>query len=282
MKKFLLIGFVGSLAVMANAQAYRVDGFKSSGVQNGDRQFLSTGFTGSSVKFDQTNIGFFGDGTLRTGGKSYGWNDNVPRDVDGSNKHLLNPDRGDKATAFSGEANGTAKLSEVFGQNNLGYLMDSEDSAVWTLDLKYRNGGFITANGGVDPELLLMERGANSKLGVRAILDNGQYSNSFILDFRTDKNGMAGKTDYSIDTLEISGAQPVSAIGLGLTAFNLAAGTKVYGYQFFVNQNSGANFNGPDFIGFVAARTAPTPVPEPTSMAMFGLSALAFFRRKRK
>jgi hypothetical protein len=282
MKKLILIAFVGSLAVLANAQAYRVDGFKSQGVQNGDRQFLSTGFTGSSVTFDQSNIGFFGDGTLRTGGNTYGWNDNVPRDLGSSNNNLLNPDRGDNATPFGGEASGSATLNEVFGQNNLGYLMDSEDTATWTLDLKYRNGGFITANGGVDPELLLMERGANSKLGVRAILENGQYSDSFILDFRTTSHGMAGETDYSINTLEIGSAQPVSAIGLGLTAFNLAAGTKVYGYQFFVNQNSGVNFNGPDFIGFVAARTAPTPVPEPTSMALFGLSALGFFRRKRK
>jgi len=268
-------------AIASAAPTYQIKNFKSSGIQDGDRAFISTEFVGSSAKFDTNSIGHFQDGTLRIGGAhggTYGWNSAIPRDVDTSgNDYALNPDRGDKTTAFGGEAGKTAKLSEVFGQSNLGYLLDGEAERAWTLDLMYGNGGYITADGSSDPELLMLERGANSKLGVRAILEGGAFSQDFIMDFHTNKQ--AGLTDYTLNTLEIDGAQQVGGIGVSLDAFGLAKGTKILGYQYF-SDDSGY-FEGPDFIGFVASRTTPTPVPEP--MSIFAMSAgLAFFAKKRK
>ncbi|RYG45491.1 hypothetical protein EON79_12500, partial [bacterium] len=191
--RFLLIATGLTMAACANAAlTYKIDGFQSSGVQDGDRAFVGTGFTGSSYTMDQSNIGYFGDGTFKVQGNTYGWNDAIPGDFGNSNDYALNPDRGINATPFAGESNNpkSGKLSEVFGQSNLGYLLDGEDNVTWSLDLKYRDNGYITVDGTVGkPELLMLERGANSKLGVRAILDGGAYSSAFIMDFGTSGAG---------------------------------------------------------------------------------------------
>ena len=280
----LLIASLVVLVSSANAQlTFAVKNFASAGVQDGDRSFVKTSFVGSSYEMNTSNMGFFGDGTLHTNGNTYGWTSNIPGDFGGGNDYALNPDRGINATPFAGESN-TVKsgtLKEVFGQNNLGYLLDGEDNRTWTLDLMYRNNGFITADGLANtPELMMMERGANSKLGIRAILGAGQFSNSFVLDFGTSGSGQAGLTDYTLHSTEIGNAQVVSGLGLSLDALGVSKGTKVYGYQFYVDQNSGTDWSGPDFVGFVAGRTA--PVPEPASLTALGLGLLGMLRRKKR
>jgi PEP-CTERM motif len=273
----------------ANASfTYAIQDFHSSAtVANGDRQFVSTKFAGSSYTMDQSNIGFFKDGTLNVSSHSYGWNDQIPGDFGGGNDFALNPDRGDNATHFAGESNHqkSGTLKEVFGQSNLGYLLDGEANVTWSLDLKYGSGGYITYDGNTSsPELMMLERGKNSAINVQAILEGGALSNTFYLDFHSG-HGQVGNSDYSIDTTEISGAQSVGGIGLGLNAFNLSVGTKILGYRFSVSGQPGNTFDGPDFIGFVAGKTAPTPgapVPEPASMIALGMGAAAMLRRRKK
>ncbi|RYG45492.1 PEP-CTERM sorting domain-containing protein [bacterium] len=287
LKPFLFVCLLGA-AISANAAfTYKVSDFQSSGVQNGDRSFVGTNFVGSSYKMDSTNIGFFGDATFKVDGETYGWNDPIRGDFGSASVYSLNPDRGINATHFAGESNQvkTGTIADVFGQNNLGYLLDGEDTRTWTLDLLYRQNGYITVTGEANkPELLMMERGANSRLGIRAILEGGVYSQGFIMNFNTSGDGQTALTDYTLQSTEIDGAQTVGALGLSLDAFDLAVGTKILGYQFYVDATDGTNWNGPDFIGFVAGQTIPTPqaVPEPASMAALGFGALALLRRRRK
>jgi hypothetical protein len=282
------LALISVLAAAAASQAgvtYAIKDFKSSAlVQNGDRTFVGTGFVGSSYTMDATNTGFFGDGRLTVGNKSYGWTDNIPGDFGGGNDYALNPDRGDKATAYAGESNGqkSGTLKEVFGQSNLGYLLDGEANVTWDLDLMYGNGSYIEVDGNSNsPELLMLERGRNSSMNVQAILANGALSNVFLLDFHSGA-GQSGAADYKLDTMEIAGQQQVGGIGLGLDAFGLQTGTRIYGYKFSVSGQPDNPFDGPDFIGFVAGKTAPTPVPEPATMAVLGLGAAALLRRRKK
>jgi len=284
---------LGLLAVAgAQAQTFKVTDFHSSGVTNGDRTFVSTKFVGSTTTLTSANINYFQDGTLSIPGASggtYGWNDVVKGDfLPGTDIYAVNPDRGDNSTPFANESTNPkgAKLKDVFGGNNLSYMMDAEDTNVtWSLDLKYGTGKYITYDGNANsPELLLMERGHNSLLGVRAILANGTYSNSFVLNFNTSgtQAGVAAQAalaDYTVNTTEITSNQQIGALGLSLSAFGLSAGTKVYGYQFYVDEEHKNLWNGPDMVGFISGKTA--PVPEPATMAVLGLGILPIIRRKR-
>jgi hypothetical protein len=280
---------LGALALLGSPQSRAdsiraVSGFQSvasGSATTSDRAFVETGFVGTSFKLTAADIGTFQSGTLVNSDGTYTWNDVVPSDFGGGNTYPQNPDRGDTATPFPSEGLGGAKLSEVFEPRNLAYLLDGESDVSWTLDLLYGPGLGVVADGDDSTmELLVLERGANSMLGVQAILTDGSLTAAVLLNFRTDpgsdygvaRNG--GLTDFSLDTLEIGGAQQVAGIGVDLGAFGLTAGQAVLGYRFFAQADSPSlRFDGPDFLGFVGTVRSQA-VPEPGSLALAGIGAL--------
>ncbi len=293
-------GFVAlsaTLAVPARADAIRaVSGFTSTTAGNAtksDRSFVETGFVGTSFKFNASNIGQFRDGSLTNSSGTYAWNDVVPSDFGSGNTYPQNPDRGDLATPFSNEGSGGAALREVFESSNLAYLLDGESNVAWTLDLLYGPGQSIIADGDdTTMDLLFLERGANSMLGVRAIRTDGTLTDAVILNFRlmggsdygVTRNG--GLTDFSLDTLEINSAQQVSGIGVDLSAFGILTGQSIKGIQVFALKDTpNLKFDGPDFLGFVASQRS-VAVPEPSSIAMALIGGSAFgligWRRRRR
>lgn len=261
-----------------------------------NRTFNGTGFENSTQVWDSSYAVSFGNGNLtwftqNSGSQTFGWTSQIPIDAGSGNVYSLNPDRGDTATPFAGEiSNPTAPwgtLQEVFGSKNLAYLLDGEDSSLsWNLDLYYPTAQGVYNDGDENTmELLMLERGMNSRLGARAILQGGGYSDGIVLDF-----ALSGSAGYSLKTLEIGNAQQVGGFGIDLNAFNLAVGQPVIGFQFYARADwdlgGGTTFNGPDFVGFVgAAPPVPlVPVPEPATLglAAAGIGLLGVLRAARK
>lgn len=289
---------VGSSEIAQAAITRPISGFVSAGTPGeatkGNRTFIETGFEGTSFKFTTDNISKFANGKLSFTSNSvnyqYGWTDVIPSDLGSGNDYPLNPDRGDTATPFAGEPIG-GTLEEVFGSGNLAYLLDGESDVQWTLDLLFESGFGIVADGDDQTmDLLMLERGANSMIGVRAILADHTLSQDLIVNFRTSGSnygieGKGGLTDYSLDTTEISGAQRVAGVGIDLSAFGLSAGTQVIGFQYFVNRDTSLlRFDGPDFLGFIATQEVEqfpevNAVPEPSTMVLASLGSLCLAYR---
>ncbi|MFN7732879.1 MAG: exosortase-dependent surface protein XDP2 [Pirellula sp.] len=283
---------VGSSGVAQAAITRPISGFQSVGTPGqattGNRTFVETGFVGTNFKFTTDNISQFKNGELKFTSNNvnyqYGWTDVIPSDLGSGNDYPLNPDRGDTATPFAGEPVG-GTLQEVFGTGNLAYLLDGEADVQWTLDLLFETGFGIDAYGDDSTiDLMMLERGANSMLGVRAILANRTLSQDLIVNFRESGTnygveGKGGLTDYQLNTTEIGGAQKVAGVGIDLSAFGLSAGTQVIGFQYFVNRDTNLmRFDGPDFLGFIATQQV-RPVPEPSTLVVASLGSLCLAYR---
>jgi hypothetical protein len=283
---------VGSSEIAQAAITRPISGFKSLGTPGepttGNRTFVETGFVGTNFKFTTDNISQFKNGKLNFTSDNvnyqYGWTDVIPSDLGSGNVYPLNPDRGDTATPFAGEPDG-GTLEEVFGSGNLAYLLDGESDVTWTLDLLFESGFGIVADGDDKTvDLMMFERGANSMVGVRAILANLTLSQDLIVNFRTSGStygvpGKGGLADYRLNTTEIGGAQDVAGVGIDLSAFGLSAGTQVIGFQYFVNRDTDLlRFDGPDFLGFIATQQV-QPVPEPSTLVIASLGSLGLAYR---
>lgn len=240
--------------------------------QGDELSLVSLTMTGTGVVFTEEDFQRWEDARLATGGKTYGWIDPIKRDMNTSgNKYAVNPDRRDNAKPMAGESSSTGTLREVFTARPLDYILDSEDCASWSLDLKLGNGQYIKSDkNSKTPEIAILERGMNSDLKVKAIVSNGGQitTTKSVFLSRTAQR----YTNFKMDTLEIAGAQKVGVWGLSLDSFGPIEG-QVIGLQI----SSDASYGGPDLVG-----VATNAVPEPGTMIALGAGLAALARRRRK
>ncbi len=181
----------------------------------------------------------------------------------GGNSGAASADKGDNATTGVKVEDATnEQIALNLSTANLNNIVDTEDSGNFEIDLSF---------GKAIDNLLIWERGMNSKLGVQALDANGNLvGNKLILDSKTW--AYAG---FDIDTLEIGGAQKVGSIGVSILG-DLGVSGPVSSVRFF----SESKFNGPDwkFVGTDAARD----VPEPAAvLGLLTVGALGAVARKR-
>lgn len=242
----------------------------STTLHGGDRELTSMGFTGSPTLFGGANFLNFASGSLTNNVGTYGWNTPIPRDMSGGSSISGNPDRADTSTPFAGEAGNTGTLAEVFGPfagsyKNMSYIIDGEDNGAWVLDLLFAPGFTLSADADTSTvELAVLERGRNSDYRVYGI-QAGQTLTSPVLVPRAN-SAAAG---WSIDTLEISGAQQVGGVGLSLDpSWANLVGIRI---------EAANGFNGPDLVAVGTAM----PVPAPGAAGLLALGALGLLRRRR-
>lgn len=271
-----LVAVVGLAAASASASPvfYSVDSGKtSSTLHGGDRELNSIGFSGNSTIWDGTHFLNFRDGSLTNNIGTYGWNASIPRDMSVSGNGMsANPDRADAATAFVSESSHAGTLREVFssfrGYKNMSYLIDGEDTGAYTLDLRFQSG--LVLNSDANPgtiELTILERGGNSDLQIQGILANGSLTSPILMS-RT----VTGETGWTLDSMEIDGAQPVKGVGISLDP----SWTGLAGFRFTAT----SSMNGPDIVA--VGTTCPTPTPTPGTLAIGSLGGILLGRRSRR
>ena len=164
----------------------------------------------------------------------------------GGNSGAASSDLGDNATqGVKMEAATDASVQASLGHRYLSSIIDTEDGNVgFEMELTFDKGF---------NKLLFWERGINSTLGVTI---NGITK---ILD---ETDFAQGKTDFELNTTEISKSQEVGSYGLDLSEFGISGK-----YNGPVTIFSQGGFNGPDF------KVAGASVPEPA--AVLGLTAVA-------
>ncbi len=237
----------------------------------GDRELTQMTFSGATNTFNGSNFLKFTDGKLTNNSGTYGWTDAVKRDVNSSNNYSGNPDRADGAAPFLGEAGKTGTLKEVFGAyngyKNMNYIIDGEDTSAWCLDLLFTPGMLISADADNKTiELAVLERGGNSDLRIYGINQDGSLTSSIMM-----MRNATGKTGWTLDTLEISGAQNVVGVGISLDA----SWTNLKGFRFEAKNG----MDGPDLVAVGVGETF--RIPAPGSLALVGLGGLVAGRRRR-
>lgn len=310
-------GLALTMAIKADAQSVNfnylypvssfttyVPGYPSTDTTH-DRYFTSTGFAGITFTMNTSNIGHFQNGWLRWdayGGypqRTFYWNDDVPVDLGSTDNQPWDPDRPDNGSPFSGEGDvpKTAKVSEVLGGTIVNRVLDGEASIANSyMELYFGTNMAVQSDGNPQtPELVLLERGANSAVYVQAIRSNGTYSNTLPVSFRTSGSltdpltglsvpGKGGSAGFSVNTMEIGSAQTVSGVGIDLMAFgNVSTTDWIVGYRIWFLTNTFCD--GPDLHSFFLSKP-PQPIPEASTLAALGSllsgGALALRRSRRR
>ncbi|MBX3356329.1 MAG: hypothetical protein KF724_11605 [Phycisphaeraceae bacterium] len=272
----IVVGLGASLTLLAPAWSsttfHKVASSSTSTVlHGGDRELTSLGFISSTDLWNGSNFLKWGDGSFTNNVGTFGWLDAVPRDMNSSgNAYSGNPDRADNASPFAGEGSGTGTIGEVFGSfngyKNMSWIIDGEDNGAWTLDLFLANGQILNADGDSNSvELAILERGGNSDLRIRGIRSDGSVTDS-IMALRGDM-GAAG---WTLDTVEISGAQQVFGVGISLDA----SWQNIIGFRF----EAANGMNGPDLV---AVGVTGNLIPAPGALALLGLAGVVGMRRRR-
>lgn len=180
----------------------------------------------------------------------------------GGNSGAASADIGDLATTGISLEALTNEVGKVVMSNlNLNNIIDTEDKGKFILDLKFEQA--------VD-NVLLWERGKNSKLDVQALDKNNNVIGNLV--HLNSKNwDYAG---FDIDTKEIDGDQKVGSMGLSMADFGL---TTQYISALRVS-SEGSAYNGPDFkvLGSVAE------VPEPSMLIGLGAAVAGLFASSRR
>ena len=187
----------------------------------------------------------------------------------GGNTGAASADIGDYAsTGIKAERVTSEQLAFNLSTNNLSNIIDTEDNGRFAVDLNFSQA--------ID-NLLIWERGKNSRLGVQALQEvNGELvavGNQLILD---SKNW--GDAGFNLNTQEIGSAQRVGSLGLNVKA-DLGVDNPITWVRFF----SDSTFNGPDwkFVGTAASEPEPSQdVPEPGALLGLGLLGIAMLNRK--
>jgi hypothetical protein len=238
----------------------------------GDRQLNQLGFVGNSTLFTDADLTRFDGGSLVCNKGPYSWADEAQRDMNTkSHGCWANPDRADVSSPFTGEAGSTGRLNEVFGSplgyKNLSWIIDGEDNRTYTLDLHLSALNHFTVDS--DPstiEFAFLERGGNSDIAVQGITgfdDNGMPILTPAIVITRKQTTRAG---WTLNTLEIGGAQQVEGAGLSLPS--------EWGTLVGVRLENRKGFNGPDIV-------AVAMIPTPGSAALAGLAGLLVVRRRR-
>ncbi len=268
--RILACAGVLAAACVANAgtDAHGADAALTTSVLNGgDRELTVLRFAGSSTVMTGADFLRWNNGSLTNNMGTHGWTTPILRDMGDSGTYFGNPDRADTSTPYSLEGMNEATLSEVFGPfgsgyKNMSYLIDGEDTEGWTLDLMLAG---LTVSGDADTstvELALLERGLNSDIRVRGIRADLSLTDPYLAT-----RGNFASAGWTIDSLEIGGAQTVGGIGLSLDA----TWTNLIGFRF----EAASGMNGPDLIGVAV-------IPAPGSVAFLGMGGLLAARRRRR
>jgi hypothetical protein len=267
----LALGVAGACCSWAAADpgtsTYGADqALTSSTLNGGDRALQTLRFAGSATVVTGADFLRFNNGSLTNNVGTYGWNTPIPSDLSDAGAYSGNPDRADSATPFASEGAGAGTLADVFGPfsggyKNMSYLIDGEDNGAWTLDL-FLAGLVLSADADASTvELAIVERGLNSDISVRGIRADHSLTEAFLVT-----RGSFASAGWSLNSLEIGGAQAVGAVGLSLDA----SWTNLVGFRF----EAASGMNGPDLVGVAV-------VPAPGSAALMGLGGLLAVRRRR-
>lgn len=266
-----IVGLAGGIA-SASPIFYGIDPSKTaSTLHGGDRELTSLGFVSNTTIWNGSNFLNWRDGRLVNNLGTHAWNAAIARDMNSSgNAKTGNPDRADAATAFAGEGGGTGTLREVFGPfagyKNMSYIIDGEDDGAYTLDLYFQGSLLLNSDASANTiELSILERGGNSDLQIQGIFANGTLTAPI-----TMLRGETGATGWTLDTLEIGGAQSVKGVGISLDD----SWDGLAGFRFTAT----ASMSGPDIVAIGTA----VPVPTPSGLAVGILGGFFATRRSRK
>ena len=277
----LTAGFASlvSMSALAAPTIYAAKSAATTSVlHGGDRELLTLGFTGTTSSMTGADFLRWTGGSLTNNAGTYGWNDLVPRDVNGANVYTGNPDRADSSTPMPGEAAKKGTMRDVFGEfngpnpyKNMSYIIDGEDSGAYRFDLLFGSGALLSADANASTvELSILERGGNSDFNVYGIKADGSLTSALFVG-----RGKGASVGWTLDTLEIGGAQTVFGFGISLDAsWQNLKGVRIEAL---------GNFNGPDIVGVGVVAASPPPiVPAPASLALLGITALGSGRGRRR
>lgn len=240
---------------------------------SGDRRLDALAFTGSSTVMTSADFVRFSGGNLTSNMGSGNWNDLIARDMNTSGNDCWgNPDRADLSTPFTNEASSKGTLSEVFGSplgyKNLSWIVDGEDFGSYTLDLHF-NSSFtlVPDNSAGSVELAVLERGGNSDFGVAGITGFNLDGSPILTPSLLITRSQTASAGWSLDTLEIGGAQAVHGVGISLPS--------EWGALLGVRVTALTSYNGPDIVAVGA-------IPTPGAVSLAGLAGVMAISRRRR
>lgn len=160
-----------------------------------------------------------------------------------------------------GEASKKGTMGDVFGSfggpnpyKNMSYIIDGEDNGAYRFDLLFAlPGSLLSADANSSTvELSILERGGNSDFNVYGINADGSLTGALFVG-----RGKGASVGWSLDTLEIGGAQTVFGFGISHASWKNLKGVRL---------ELLGTFNGPDIVAVGSVATSPAPiVPAPAS-----------------
>mgnify|MGYP006432385741 CR=1 FL=1 len=189
-----------------------------------------------------------------------------------------------------------AALLNAFNSLSLSEITDGENDSGSSFSFKILFDGslaFDDVGGDNRPDLVFFERGLNDEFVVDLII-GGSFANPIYsdpLNLLTIDSGNFWDTGFQINTVEISGAQPMGVGGFDLSDWQLSPGTDVFGFRLSAEDTSGPDLGGfflaaedPNDFGPSLPDFDPSPVPLPPTVWMLlpGLGLIFGFGAARR